>query len=241
MKSTIPTNCLLLFLTSGFLSAQNSFNDYSGWTDGQLTGNTTWAGFGTLTSTVTLHGDADGITPGGVSFPLAGNGQGDLAPFGPELTAARALTFLASGTSAGNAFTDLNVTFSGGAFPTESVIYLTDNDVEAVIIEAFLNSVPVDVSGWYVGNVQTNSNGTGTGSGFDPLTGTTIPSGSDAEFFVQQFQPDTAFDELVITNTNTGNGRIGFNIGNVVVAVPEPSSSLLVALSGLGLLARRRR
>lgn len=269
MKNTILTTIFAATLATIASAQQSSFTDWnnSGWIPGDTSGSAEWATYGTVSATYSnTHGEVpEGVNSLGeaVFWPQVGRSQGDLDEFGADLTTSGALTFLTGGENgeAGtNGVSDSSkvvlsfANLEGGAssFPKDSVLYLTDNDVEAVIIEATLNGVAVDVSGWYIGNVQTNS-GTlsdnpddnfpafGEGSGFDPVTGTTIPSGRNAEFFVQQFKPDTEFDTLTLTNTFARNGRIGVTLGNVVVPVPEPSSTTLLGLGAISLIIRRKR
>lgn len=59
---------------------------------------------------------------------------------------------------------------------------------------------------------------------------TTIPTGGSINVFVDK-----------LTGTGSGNRTIYDGVGYELVAIPEPSSALLLALSGLALTARRRR
>lgn len=247
MKKTISAVTILASISITGLAQTSSFTDWtnSGWVGGDLSGSANWNTYGTVNAVFTGTPGATFKSATGTAFPRVGSSQGDLEIYGTDLTAAQALTWLAGGTAnvdqTTGTFTFNDLANASASFPSDSVFYLTDNDVEPVLIEAFLSGNPVSVSNWFAGNVQTSSTGFGTGSGWDAANATTIPAGGNEEFFVQQFTPDTVFDTLVITNQNGSNGRIGFTIGNVVVPVPEPSSTALLGFGVIGFVLRRKR
>ncbi|MGJ8725249.1 MAG: hypothetical protein ACSHYB_11880 [Roseibacillus sp.] len=232
------------------LSAQNSFVDFSGITEGALQGSAPWASFGTVSYDVVFNSNSDGAYESGALTPRLGPLQSNLEPFGPELGQG---LLLIPGRIDGEPSIDrgyeLDFTFDDGAgveiFPAETVFYLSDidNTSTSVGVKAFLDGLEVATSTWFSQSVQTKANGTGLPAAWDPAT-QTLTGVESGELWVHQFAAPSGveFDQLVfdVTATNSGD-RIAFGLGNTIVTVPEPSCSLFILASSLTFLTRRRR
>lgn len=242
-----------LFLFSVISSnGQTSFVDFSGLVEGDLTGSGSWAGFGTVGYEVEFYSNSDGISTLGDPSPRLGNVQGNLEPFGADLDEGLLLVpGRIDSSERANVGYDLTFSFDDGlggdVFPSETVFYLSDIDNTSTIVSiiALLDNVEVDASDWFSQSVQTRTNGTGLPAAWDPDAQSLIGVES-GELWVHQFSAPLGFqfDSLIFeVSAQNRADRIVYSLGNSLVIVPEPSSSLLF-LGGAGfaaLFSRRRK